>query len=363
MRLVEVEGIEDRRLQRRRRAARDRGSLLARRRPARRGRPSIQLPVPLSAPVTARCSTCAAAGRRRCRPTRPSRPSRSGSRTARSNWRSTEHEPTRDSTEHRAPSSTPSRPSARRSRTSTPTTRRSSASTTPRPATSTRRPKGLTRQLVEDISEYKDEPQWMRDFRLKALDHFLARPVPQWGAEPEPDRLRRHPLLRARLRDAPRTSWEDVPEDIKNTFDKLGIPEAERKFLAGVGAQYESEVVYHQIREDLEKQGVIFTDMDTGLREYEDVIREHFATVIPRQRQHARRAQLGRLVGRLVRLRAEGRQGRDAAAGLLPDQHREHGPVRAHADHRRRGLRRALHRGLHGARSTRPTRCTPRSSS
>ncbi len=188
----------------------------------------------------------------------------------------------------------------------------------------------------------------MRDFRLKALDHFLERPVPQWGANlNQIDFDDIHYFVRASER--AEHSWDDVPEDIKNTFDKLGIPEAERMFLAGVGAQYESEVVYHQIREDLEKEGVIFTDMDTGLREYEDVVREHFAIGDPRERQHARRAQLGRLVGRLVRLRAEGRQGRDAAAGLLPDQHREHGPVRADADHRRRGLRRALHRGLHGA--------------
>ncbi len=141
-------------------------------------------------------------------------------------------------------------------------------------------PKGLTRQLVEDISEYKDEPQWMRDFRLKALDHFLERPIPQWGANlNQIDFDDIHYFVRASER--AEHSWDDVPEDIKNTFDKLGIPEAERMFLAGVGAQYESEVVYHQIREDLEKEGVIFTDMDTGLREYEDVVREHFASVIP----------------------------------------------------------------------------------
>ncbi len=141
-------------------------------------------------------------------------------------------------------------------------------------------PKGLSRQLVEDISEYKNEPQWMRDFRLKALDHYLSRPVPQWGANlNQIDFEDIHYFVRASER--AESSWEDVPEDIKNTFDKLGIPEAERNFLAGVGAQYESEVVYHQVREDLEKEGVVFLDMDSGLREYEDVIREHFASVIP----------------------------------------------------------------------------------
>src|SRR6188472_2947207 len=142
-------------------------------------------------------------------------------------------------------------------------------------------PKGLTRELVAQISEYKSEPQWMRDFRLKALDHFLARPMPTWGspmlAEVDFDDI--HYFVRASEKAS--TSWDDVPDDIKKTFDRLGIPEAERKFLSGVGAQYESEVVYHQVREDLSKQGVVFLDMDSGLREHEDLVREHFATLIP----------------------------------------------------------------------------------
>jgi Fe-S cluster assembly protein SufB len=142
-------------------------------------------------------------------------------------------------------------------------------------------PKGLTRGLVEQMSEYKNEPQWMREFRLKALDHFLARPMPTWGspmlAEVDFDNI--HYFVRASERSS--TTWDDVPDDIKNTFERLGIPEAERKFLSGVGAQYESEVVYHQIREDLEKQGVVFMDMDSGLREHEDLVREYFAQVIP----------------------------------------------------------------------------------
>jgi len=142
-------------------------------------------------------------------------------------------------------------------------------------------PKGLTRELVEKISDFKSEPQWMREFRLKALDHFLARPMPTWGspmlAEVDFDDI--HYFVRASER--AERSWDDVPEDVKKTFDRLGIPEAERKFLAGVGAQYESEVVYHQIREDLEQQGVVFMDMDSGLREHEQLVREYFATVIP----------------------------------------------------------------------------------
>ena len=142
-------------------------------------------------------------------------------------------------------------------------------------------PKGLTRKLVEQISEFKSEPQWMRDFRLKSLDHFLERPMPTWGspklAEVDFDNI--HYFVRASER--AERSWDDVPEDVKNTFDRLGIPEAERKFLAGVGAQYESEVVYHQINEELEKQGVIFLDMDSALRDHEELIREYFATIIP----------------------------------------------------------------------------------
>src|SRR5919109_1564748 len=141
-------------------------------------------------------------------------------------------------------------------------------------------PKGLNREVVENISEYKDEPQWMRDFRLKALEHFLQRPTPTWGGNlGQIDFDDIHYFVRASEKNS--RSWDEVPEDIKNTFDRLGIPEAERKFLAGVGAQYESEVVYHQVREDLEKQGVIFLDMDSGLREHEDIVREYFATVIP----------------------------------------------------------------------------------
>ena len=202
---------------------------------------------------------------------------------------------------------------------------------------------------MRDISEYKSEPEWMLDFRLKALEHFGDRPTPTWGgnlAQIDWDNI--HYFVRAS--DKAQRDWDDVPEDIKNTFDRLGIPEAERKFLAGVGAQYESEVVYHQIREDLEQQGVIFMDMDSALREHEDIVREHWATGDPAERQQARGSELGGVVGRLVRLRARGRQGRDAAAGLLPHQHREHGPVRAHADHRRGGLGRHLHRGLHRPR-------------
>jgi Fe-S cluster assembly protein SufB len=141
-------------------------------------------------------------------------------------------------------------------------------------------PKGLSREIVESISDYKDEPQWMRDFRLKSLEHFYSRPTPKWGGDLDQiDFDDIHYFVRASEKNS--RDWSEVPDDIKNTFDRLGIPEAERKFLAGVGAQYESEVVYHQVNEKLEAQGVIFTDMDTALREHEDLVREYWATVIP----------------------------------------------------------------------------------
>ena len=141
-------------------------------------------------------------------------------------------------------------------------------------------PKGLSADIVREISRQKDEPEWMLEFRLESLQQFERKPVPTWGAD-----LSRIDFddiyYYIRPQDRQARSWEDVPDDIKNTFDRLGIPEAERKFLAGVGAQYDSEVVYHSIREDLERQGVIFLDMDSGLREHPDIVREYFGTIIP----------------------------------------------------------------------------------
>jgi len=142
--------------------------------------------------------------------------------------------------------------------------------------------RGLTREIVCKISEMKKEPEWMLKFRLRALDIFLKKPMPTWGNcgllnDIDFDNI----YYYIKPSQNSEKSWDDVPEGIKNTFDRLGIPEAERKFLAGVTAQYESEVVYHSIREDLEKEGVIFLDMDTALREHPEIVREHFATVIP----------------------------------------------------------------------------------
>jgi Fe-S cluster assembly protein SufB len=140
--------------------------------------------------------------------------------------------------------------------------------------------RGLTPEVVEEISAHKNEPEWMRKFRLKSLEYFRARPLPQWGGNlNEIDFENIFYYIKPTEQQA--SSWEDLPPDIKNTWDRLGIPEAERKFLAGVGAQYESEVVYHKLQEQLEAQGVIFLDMDGGLREHEDLVREYFGTIIP----------------------------------------------------------------------------------
>jgi Fe-S cluster assembly protein SufB len=140
--------------------------------------------------------------------------------------------------------------------------------------------KGLNADKVREISQMKGEPEWMLDFRLKALDYFEKRPMPSWGADlSEIDFQDIYYYIRPAEKQG--RTWDDVPAYIKETFEKLGIPEAERKFLAGVGAQYESEVVYHSLREDLEKLGVIFLDMDSGMREHPEIVKKYFGTIIP----------------------------------------------------------------------------------
>jgi Fe-S cluster assembly protein SufB len=140
--------------------------------------------------------------------------------------------------------------------------------------------RGLSPELVANISEHKNEPEWMRKFRLKSLEYFRARPLPTWGgnvAEIDFDNI----FYYIKPTEKQANSWEDLPAEIKDTWDKLGIPEAEKKYLAGVGAQYESEVVYHKLQEDLEAQGVLFLDMDSGLREHEELVKQYFGTIIP----------------------------------------------------------------------------------
>jgi Fe-S cluster assembly protein SufB len=140
--------------------------------------------------------------------------------------------------------------------------------------------KGLTETSIRQMSKMKEEPEWMLEFRLKAFQHFLERPMPEWGADLSTidfDDI----YYYIKPSDRQGDDWEDVPPYIKDTFDKLGIPEAEQKFLSGVAAQYESEVVYHKIKEELENQGVIFLGMDDGLAQYPEIVKEYFNTIIP----------------------------------------------------------------------------------
>jgi Fe-S cluster assembly protein SufB len=140
--------------------------------------------------------------------------------------------------------------------------------------------KGLSRDVVEEISRMKNEPQWMLDFRLKSLELFYKMPMPTWGGDMT-DLNFDNITYYVKPSERQGKTWDEVPDEIKQTFDKLGIPQAEQKFLAGVSAQYESEVVYHSMQKELEDQGVIFTDTDTAVREYPEIVKEYFGTVIP----------------------------------------------------------------------------------
>ena len=140
--------------------------------------------------------------------------------------------------------------------------------------------KGLNREIVEEISKRKNEPDWMLEIRLKALETYEKLELPTWGpdlSELKMDEIATYVKPKTNLNN----SWEDVPEEIKDTFDKLGIPEAEKTSLAGVGAQYDSEVVYHSMKEDLIKQGVIYTDMESAVRDYPEIVKEHFMKCVP----------------------------------------------------------------------------------
>ncbi len=141
---------------------------------------------------------------------------------------------------------------------------------------------GLSEEVVREISNLKNEPEWMTEIRVRAFKHFMKRPMPTWGnmsmlEEIDFDNI----CYFLRSSDSTKNNWDDVPDDIRNTFERLGIPEAEQKWLSGVTAQYESETVYHSIREDLEKQGVIFLDMDSGLREHPEIVKKWFCSVVP----------------------------------------------------------------------------------
>ncbi|MBC8589618.1 Fe-S cluster assembly protein SufB [Wansuia hejianensis] len=140
--------------------------------------------------------------------------------------------------------------------------------------------KGLTPEIIMEISREKNEPQWMTDFRLKSLEIYNSKPIPTWGvdlSELDMDNI----ITYIRPNSKMQHSWDDVPDDIKNTFELLGLPQAERESLAGVGAQYDSEVVYHNIRKELVDQGIVYTDMETALVKYEDIVKEYFMKLVP----------------------------------------------------------------------------------
>lgn len=140
--------------------------------------------------------------------------------------------------------------------------------------------KGLTKKVVEEISKIKEEPEWMLNYRMRSLEQFYSKPMPQWGgdlAELDFDEITYY----VKPSERSERSWDEVPEEIKQTFDKLGIPEAEQKYLAGVSAQYESEVVYHNLKEDLENLGIVFKDTDTALKENEEIFKEYFGKAVP----------------------------------------------------------------------------------
>jgi len=140
--------------------------------------------------------------------------------------------------------------------------------------------KGISKEVVEEISALKNEPAWMREFRLKSFEIFMKKPMPEWGGNLSEINFDEYTYY-LRSTDKKSRSWDQVPDEIRRTFERLGIPEAEQKFLAGVGAQYESEVVYHNIRKDLEEKGVIFLDTDSGLQQYPDIFKEYFGTIVP----------------------------------------------------------------------------------
>jgi Fe-S cluster assembly protein SufB len=140
--------------------------------------------------------------------------------------------------------------------------------------------KGISREIVEEISKIKNEPEWMTEFRLKAFEVFESKPMPNWGPSLESIKFEDYTYYikpSARMEN----KWEDVPDEIKNTFDRLGIPEAEKKFLSGVATQYESEMVYHNMLQEVEDKGVIFTDTDSGLRNHPELFKKFFGSVVP----------------------------------------------------------------------------------
>ena len=208
--------------------------------------------------------------------------------------------------------------------------------------------RGLSAEVVAAISERKNEPRLDAEVPPQVARVLHGAPAAGVGRRPEPDRLRQHLLLHQADRGAGEHLGRPAP-DIKNTWDRLGIPEAERNFLAGVGAQYESEVVYHKLQEKLESQGVIFKDMDSGLREHEELVKQYFGTIIPQNDNKFAALNSAVWSGGSFIYVPPGVSIEMPLQAYFRINAGEHGPVRAHADHRRRGRLRALRRGLHGA--------------
>ena len=209
--------------------------------------------------------------------------------------------------------------------------------------------RGLNEDIIREMSWMKGEPDWMREYRLKCYRRFLKRPMPNWGGDISGiffDDI----YYYIKPTEGQVDTWDALPDSVKATYEKLGIPEAERKYLAGVTAQYESEVVSTatgRISSSRASSSPTWTRRSGSTPSW--CGRSSARSSIPTNDNKFVRAQLRRLVGRLVHLRPARGRGRDAAPGLLPHQRGEHGPVRADADHRRRGLEGALHRGLLGA--------------
>ena len=195
----------------------------------------------------------------------------------------------------------------------------------------------------------RTSPRGCAQFRHKSLDYFLARPMPTLGRRPLGDRLRQHLLLHSADREAGRTSGRTSRPRSSTPGTGSASPRRRRSTSPASGRSTSRRSSTTSSRRTSRRKGVIFLDMDSGLREHEELVKQYFCDDHPAERQQVRRAQLGRLVGRFVHLRAAGSLDRDAPSGLLPHQRGEHGPVRAHADHRRRGRVRALRRGLHRA--------------
>ena len=185
--------------------------------------------------------------------------------------------------------------------------------------------KGIDAEIVNQISDMKNEPDWMREFRLHALEVFESKPMPKWGGAIDLNFQDIFYYLKPTNEQG--KSWDDVPEEIKDTFEKLGIPQAEREYLAGVKAQFESEVIYGSLKSDLTEKGVIFTDTDTAVREHPELLREYFGKIIPTEDNKFAALNSAVWVRRIVYLRSTRRENRFSTAGLFSNQCGEYGSV------------------------------------